>query len=156
MSPCARTPRKARTQDAPWGGSMPERSGAAEGPLVFHPLTFQPDGDEVTVGRMDKGTFVVLPADGAALLSRLVEGMTPAQATRWYADAYGEPVDLADFTANLGALGFLQSAGTQQPSPAPHLRWTRLARTVFSPAAGVLYLALVTAAVVVMVRTPAV
>jgi hypothetical protein len=131
-------------------------AGAADRPLDFHPLIFQPDGDEVTVGRMDEGTFVVLPADGAALLRRLADGMSPARAARWYEDEYGEPVDIAEFAADLGELGFLRTAGAPQPPPAAPPRWTRLGRAVFSPVAGVLYLALLAAAVVVMVRVPAV
>jgi hypothetical protein len=145
---------------------MPERSATAEPGegeaaraveerLAFHPLSFQPEGDEVTVGRMDEGTFVVLPADGAALLRRLVDGMSCAQAARWYEDEYGESVDIADFAADLGELGFLRAAGEPAPPPAAPVRWMRLGRVVFSPVSGVLYLALVAGAVAAMVRTPA-
>ncbi|MFI9271549.1 hypothetical protein ACIGXM_12650 [Kitasatospora sp. NPDC052896] len=108
-------------------------AGAPERPLAFHQLTFLSEGDDVTVGRPDEGEFVVLPADGAALLRRLVEGQTCTQAAQWYLETYGEPVDVADFVADLGELGFLRGADdpdTRQPAP---VRWSRLGRAVFSP-----------------------
>ncbi|MFB6890453.1 hypothetical protein ACFCX4_14175 [Kitasatospora sp. NPDC056327] len=128
------------------------RSGA--GRLTFHPLVFQPEGDEVTVGRLDEGTFVVLPADGAALLRRLVDGTGPAEAARWYAESYGETVDIEDFVADLGELGFLRAPGdAPAPPPAP-VRWQRLGRAVFSPAGAVLYGALLAGAALTLVRSP--
>jgi hypothetical protein len=144
---------------------MPDRSATAgpgedraapdrEGPLAFHTLTFQPDGDEVTVGRLDEGSFVVLPADGAALLRQLVDGRTPEQAARWYLATYGEPVDVADFVGDLAELGFLRAAGEEPPpAPAP-VRWRRLGRAVFSPTGAVLYLALLACWSIAMVRSP--
>ncbi|MFJ2780671.1 hypothetical protein [Kitasatospora sp. NPDC087315] len=122
-------------------------------PLTFHELVFQPDGDEVTVGRLDEGTFVVLPADGAALLRRLVDGMPRAQAARWYTETYGETVDLADFVADLGELGFLRPPG-EPAAPRPPVRWQRLGRAVFSRVGAVLYLLLLAAWLTAVVRSP--
>ncbi|WP_380283841.1 hypothetical protein [Kitasatospora purpeofusca] len=124
------------------------------GPLTFHPLVFLPEGEEVTVGRLDEGTFVVLPADGAALLRRLVDGAEPAEAARWYAQSYGEAVDIAEFVTDLGELGFLRDPGeAPAPPPAP-VRWQRLGRAVFSPAGAALYLALLAGSAVTLVRSP--
>ncbi|WP_327070489.1 hypothetical protein OG500_33020 [Kitasatospora sp. NBC_01250] len=129
--------------------------GAPERPLAFHPLTFLPEGDDVTVGRPDEGEFVVLPADGAALLRRLVDGQTCSQAAQWYQETYGESVDIADFVADLGELGFLRGADEPvAPPPAP-VRWSRLGRAVFSPVGAVVYLALIAGWLAAMVRTPA-
>jgi hypothetical protein len=134
-------------------------AGAAPGhpgrPLAFHPLVFQPDGDEVTVGRMDEGTFIVLETDTAALLRRLVDGDTPQVAAAWYRATYGEDVDVAGFTADLDDLGFLRDPGATAPDapPAP-VRWSRLGRAVFSPPAAVLYALLLTADAVAMFRDP--
>lgn len=121
--------------------------------LVFHPLTFSDDDDEVTVGRLDQGEFVVLPADGAALLRQLVGGRTCAQAAEWYLATYGEQIDVADFVTDLAELGFLAPPGTA-PAEAPPVRWMRLGKAMYSPAAGVLYLALLSAAAIAMVRSP--
>ncbi|MFE7191596.1 hypothetical protein [Kitasatospora sp. NPDC057541] len=122
--------------------------------MTFHPLVFQPEGDEVTVGRLDEGTFVVLPADGAALLRRLVDGAEPAEAARWYARSYGETVDIAEFVADLGELGFLRDPDeAPAPPPAP-VRWQRLGRAVFSPVGAALYLALLAGSVVTLARSP--
>ncbi|WP_018681437.1 hypothetical protein [Actinokineospora enzanensis] len=110
----------------------------------FHPLVFNQDGDEVTVGRIDTGTFVALPADGAALLRKLVDGTPPPVAARWYADTYGESVDIAEFAADLDELGFLLADG-EAPAAPMRLRWTRLAAVLFSPVAAVLYVALLAA-----------
>ncbi|QFZ19660.1 hypothetical protein [Saccharothrix syringae] len=110
--------------------------------LRFHALVFHDEADgEVTVGRVDTGSFVVLPADGAALLRRLVGGAPPAEAARWYAETYGEPVDVVDFAADLAELGFVRGEGEAAATPAP-LRWTRLARVLFSPGAAVAFVAL--------------
>ena len=127
----------------------------ADRPLTFHPLHFQAEDGEVNVGRMDEGTFVVLPEDGAALLRRLVEGMTCAQAAAWYHTAYGEPVDVEDFVADLRELGFLAEDGTRPAEPTGPVRWMRLGQALFSPVTAVLYGGLVAAAAVAMVRAPA-
>jgi hypothetical protein len=58
-------------------------------PLRFHPLTFLDDGEDTVVGRPDVDSYVVLPADGAALLRRLYGGTAPADAALWYAQQYG-------------------------------------------------------------------
>lgn len=144
---------------------MPDRSATAEPgedrvpsaddrPLLFHALTFQPDGDEVTVGRLDEGAFVVLPADGAALLRQLVGGATREQSARWYLDTYGEPVDVDDFVNDLGELGFLRPPDEQDPAPPAPVRWRRLGRAVFSPVGAVLYLVLIAGWLTAMVRSP--
>lgn len=129
-------------------------TSAGDGPLTFHPLHFQAEAGEVNVGRMDEGTFVVLPEDGAALLRCLVEGMTREQAAAWYQDTYGEPVDVEDFVADLRELGFLAEDGIAAAPTGP-VRWMRLGQAMFSPVSAVLYLGLLAAAAIVMLRAPA-
>lgn len=128
--------------------------GAMEPPLVFHDLTFHEEGEEVTVGRLDTGSFVVLPAEGAALLRRLVSGDTQAAAATWFERTYGEPVDVADFVSDLRELDFLRAEGDDAAAAPAPVRWTRLGRAVFSPVAAVACVALLTAWVVAMVREP--
>ncbi|WP_328914510.1 MULTISPECIES: hypothetical protein [unclassified Streptomyces] len=147
-------PGEDRAQGTAGTPGAPPASGTADQPLAFHDLVFQPDGDEVTVGRLDAGSFVVLPADGAALLRRLVEGSTCAEAARWYSATYGETVDIADFVADLGELGFLRPPGEKDAAPPPPVRWQRLGRAVFSPVGAVLYLLLIAGWLVTTVRSP--
>jgi hypothetical protein len=112
--------------------------------LAFHELTFVPEGDEVVVGRKDTGDYVVLPADGARLLSHLVAGTDPDSAAEWFEATFGEPVDMAEFLETLDELGFVRSV---ESAPAPHtagqpVRFQRLGRVLFSPAAFAAYLVL--------------
>ncbi|SBT39065.1 hypothetical protein [Micromonospora auratinigra] len=122
-------------------------------PLRVHPLTYLPDGDDVVVGRTDVDSFGVFPPDGAALLRRIADGMPPADAADWYAETYGEQVDLAEFLGVLSELDFL--AGDERPAatPAP-VRWQRLGRWLFSPPARVLYALLLVGAVTAMALRP--
>ncbi|WP_370941984.1 hypothetical protein AB5J62_23020 [Amycolatopsis sp. cg5] len=122
-------------------------------PVAVHPLTFLDEGDEVTVGRADIDAYCVLPADGAELLRRLAEGMSPRAAAAWYADNYGEPVDVVEFVEAMRELEFLAEDGKVAVDSGP-VRWQRLGAAVFSPAAWICYGALIVAAVVVSVREP--
>ena len=72
-----------------------------ESVLELYELSFVPEGDEVVVGRLATGSYAVFPTDGAELLRRLSEGMTLSQASTWYSDTFGEPVDVEDFAAAL-------------------------------------------------------
>jgi len=134
--------------------ATPAEDQPSEPALSFYALTYLEEGDEVTVGRPDAGIFVVLPADGAALLRRLAEGMTCADAANWYAAEYGESVDVADFVAGLDELGFVRHEGDEAMAADP-VRWMRLGHIIFSPAAGVLYAALLIGCLIAMLRTPA-
>jgi hypothetical protein len=110
--------------------------------LALHDLSFVDEGDEVIVGRVDTGFFVALPPDGAELLRRLSEGMTPPEAAAWYERTYAEPVDVSDFVTAIGELGFLRSAASDQ-TPAARLRFAGLARIVFSRMTAVCYVVLI-------------
>ena len=80
-----------------------------DGPLRFHPLAFLEDGGEVVVGRSDIDSYGVFPADGAALVRELAAGRAPADAADWYAETYGERIDMADFVATLHELQLVRS-----------------------------------------------
>lgn len=123
-------------------------------PLSVYPLTFLDEGDEVTVGRTDTNTFAVLPADGAALLRQLAGGMSPRQGRQWYAEQYGEDVDMDEFLAALDELELLAPRGDPTVAAPAKVRWQRLGRALFSPVAWVCYMLLVAAAVVAMARQP--
>lgn len=118
----------------------------------FYELTFLTEADEVTVGRLSGGPFVVLPIDGARLLQKLQAGYGLASAATWYREEYGEQVDVADFVAGLDELGFVRHAGDVEPEV--RIRWMRLGRAVFSPASGCCLAALVAVTCLVMFRSP--
>lgn len=137
------------------------------GRVSLHRLTFVEDGDHVLVGRPDIESYAVFPTDGAELLRRLSDGRTLAEAVAWYEATYRETPDVEDFLSTLDELGFLRRSDepggppggpdgrTPDGEPAEvGLRW--LGRLVFGPAAWALYTALLVAAVVALVRVPAV
>ncbi|NUU20905.1 MAG: hypothetical protein HOV68_05225, partial [Streptomycetaceae bacterium] len=120
-------------------------------PLDLHPLTYLDEGDEVTVGRPDVDSYAVLPADGAALLRELERGTTPRAAAEWFAETYGQPVDIHEFLAVIEELGFLVGPDEQRAETG-RLRFQRLGQAVFSWPARIAYAALLLAAMVVMMR----
>jgi hypothetical protein len=125
-------------------------------PLRLHPLTYLDEGDEVTAGRADTSSFGLFPPDGAALLRQLEAGRPPAEAASWYADQYGQEVDIGEFLEVLEELGLIAADGEPVAAPAPaRVRWQRLGAALFSPPAFVAYAALVAAATVAMIRQPA-
>lgn len=54
---------------------MPEQttSQGTGKPVLFHPLVYLEDGDDVTIGRADIDSYAVFPPDGAQLV-RWLEG----------------------------------------------------------------------------------
>ncbi|WP_220040661.1 hypothetical protein [Streptomyces tateyamensis] len=136
------------------GSGLPETD--LDQPRALHPLVFLPDGEDVVVGRADIDEYVVLPADGAALVRHLADGLTPRQAADRYAEEFGETVDIADFLSTLAELGFLAAPGESTPPPAAPapVRWQWLGRAVFSLPAWLCYAAVLAACVIEMVRVP--
>jgi hypothetical protein len=128
--------------------------GTPDEPVAFHTLTFLEEGDEVTIGRVDTGSYIVLPSEGAELLRQLEAGRSQRQAAEWFADTYGEQADVADFVAGLGEVGFLRTPGDVADAGAP-VRWQRLGKAVFSPAGGVCLIALIGLWCALMIRYPA-
>jgi hypothetical protein len=113
----------------------------SETAISLHELSFVDEGEQVVVGRLDTSEFVVLPSDGAQLLARLAEGMSPTRAAEWYAETYAEPVDIDDFIEAITDLGFVR--GEAEPEVvAPKLRLAGAGRVLFSPVTAALYLAL--------------
>ena len=120
-------------------------------PVTLHPLVYLETGDEVTIGRRDIDSYGMFPPDGAALVRRLADGQTPEQAAAWYEHEYGEPVDLDDLLDALNELEFVR-AGVAPP--AGPVRWQRLGRALFSRPVALLYLGLLIAAIVAVIRDP--
>jgi hypothetical protein len=126
---------------------------AHDRPVLLHSLIFLDEGQEVTVGRADVDGYAVLPAEGAGLLHRLEEGLTPAEAAGWYEQTYGERIDVDDFLDGLDELGFLRDPGEAAPAARP-VRWQRLGRVMFSAAGGACLASALIACVIVMLRSP--
>jgi hypothetical protein len=120
-------------------------------PVPLHPLTYLEENGEVVVGRPDIDSYGVFPPDGAALVRQLAAGMPPAEAARWYASTYSENVDMAEF---LGTLAELQFTGEMPAAAGRPVRWQRLGRWLFSPAAWACYLIVIAAAAAVMIARP--
>ncbi|RZB17447.1 hypothetical protein StrepF001_22375 [Streptomyces sp. F001] len=125
----------------------------------MHRLTYLDDGDETVVGRLDVDSYAVFPPDGVALLRELESGRTPSDAAAWYAERYGEPVDMAEFLTTLRELGFVRQEGdlldnADELGGREAVRWQRLGRALFSPFAWICYIALVAAAVAVCLVDP--
>jgi hypothetical protein len=129
---------------------------AAEDTYIrLHRLSFVDEGDEVVIGRLEIESYAVFPADAAAVVRKLDEGASAQQTAAWYRQAYGEPVDIDDLIETLYDLEFVRvdaEPGAAADGPAP-LRWTRLARALFSPPAWICYALLTAAGIALMVRT---
>lgn len=123
-------------------------------PLRLHPLTYLTERGEVIIGRTDIDSFGVFPPDGAALLRQLEAGMGVEDAARWYADVYGEQVDMAEFVSLLDDLQFLVRDHEEETAAPPPPRWTRLSKWTFSPAAWVCYLLVIGGAIAAMAVSP--
>lgn len=123
--------------------------------LRFHPLTVLREGDDVVVGRADIDSYGVFPDDGAALLDELRAGRTVADAEAWYRTTYGEAPAMDEFVLTLRDLGFLQNGDRdgQANDPAP-VRFQRLGRALFSPAAWIAFALVVGLAASVAIVDP--
>ena len=125
-----------------------------DGGIEFHPLSFVPEGVDVVVGRVETGTYAVLPSDGAELLRQLSEGSTVTEAAAWYERSFGEPVDVEDFVESMDELGFTRTpgSGVDAVTAAPRFQW--LGRALFSTPAWLVYGAIVILALIELVRRP--
>ncbi len=122
--------------------------------IAFHALTFVAQRDEVMVGRSDTDTYVVLPADGAAALQRMTQGLSASATARWYEAEYSQPLDIEDFLTSLRELAFIKDDPGAPDAAPTSVRWQGLARVVFSPPALLCYLAVFTWWLVIVVRHP--
>jgi hypothetical protein len=120
----------------------------------LHRLTMVPEDDGVMVGRPDIGSYALFPEEGAQALRQLDGGRTLAEVADWYAQASGETLDVDDFLETLDELRFTLADGEQRGGAKP-VRWQRLGRWTFSAPAWLLYLALITGAVLAMGHEPA-
>jgi len=129
-------------------------------PVRLYPLVYLEEDDQVTVGRPDIDSYAILPPDGAALVRQLEAGRTGREAGEWFAQTYGEPVDVAELIAALHELDLVRpddgtDTGTDRIGTDAPVRWQRLGVALFSPVAAAVYVLIVAAWVAVMARHPA-
>jgi hypothetical protein len=115
----------------------------------LRPLSVVEDGDDVLIGDLERGTFVAVPPVGGVVITALLEGASPAEAAARGEAIAGEPIDMDDFIATLGQLGFLadDAEGVNAPGPTAPVQqrgWTggpraALVRPLFSTAAWCVY-----------------
>ncbi|MFC7825046.1 hypothetical protein [Streptomyces sp. NPDC057375] len=128
--------------------------------VVLHDLAVRPDRDEWIVGRMATRTFVALPAAGARAVELLREGRSVTRTEETLRAETGEEFDIADFVGDLTALGFVARIGDRPVQdvepPRASLPWLRPrhVRLALHPVLPLLVGALLTAALVVLVRRP--
>lgn len=126
----------------------------ASGIVRLHRLTMVGEADGVMVGRPDVGSYALFPAEGAEVLRMLDSGLPVSAAATWYEQASGESLDVEDFIDAIENLGFTLADGEERQPVIP-VRWQRLGRFAFSWPVMACYAALMTAAVVLIVRQPA-
>jgi putative peptide zinc metalloprotease protein len=118
------------------GGMSPDTA------LAVRPLTVVPEGDEFLVGDPETATYVVLPAEGVAVLDLLRSGLTIAEAAAEGGGGGGKEIDVADFAEALLELGFAAVAdGAAVAEDTPVEAPPRWARALYSRAAWTLYAA---------------
>ena len=99
--------------------------------LAIAPLTFVVEHDGVLVGRPDRDSYAVLPADGAALLRRLQAGDSIEQAEEWYRVTYGDDIDMDGFVESLEDFDFLSDGAATSARHSTVLQ-QRLGAAMFS------------------------
>ncbi|MFG3246900.1 hypothetical protein [Streptomyces sp. NPDC048187] len=128
--------------------------------VALHDLAVRRDRDEWIVGRMATRNFVALPTAGARAVELLGAGLSVARTEETLRAETGEEFDIADFVGDLAALGFVARIGDRTvpdaEPPRASLPWLRPHHVRFAlhPLLPLLFGALVTAAVVVLVRRP--
>ncbi len=137
----------------------PPRAGPAAR-VTLHELSMRRDREEWIVGRMATRTFVALPSAGARAVRLLGEGLSVARTQERLRADTGEEFDIADFVADLAALGFVARIdGRPLPDPAPpraSLPWLRPRHVRFTlhPVLPVAVAVLTAAAVVTLLLRP--
>lgn len=120
----------------------------------LHRLTMVPEDDGVMIGRPDIASYALFPEEGAQMLRMLGSGVPIGEAAAWFEEASGTALDVDDFLDTINEFGFLLAEGEQLP-PEATVRWRRLARWTFSPAAWVCYALIIAGAVAAMIERPA-
>lgn len=97
--------------------------------VAVRPFAHNQEGQDVTIGDLDRQVFVTIPVEGLGILSALAEGKTVGETERLYEQAHDETPDIEDFLTALAQEGFVapwedeHSRPGVEPTPAPVFRW---------------------------------
>ncbi|MYT73141.1 MULTISPECIES: hypothetical protein [unclassified Streptomyces] len=128
--------------------------------VVLHDLAVRRDRDDWIVGRMTTRTFVALPDVGVRAVQLLREGRTVGRTAEVLRAETGEEFGITEFVEDLAALGFVARIGAHPlpdtaPPPASLPRLCpRHVRLALHPVLPWLVAALLTSALVALVRSP--
>lgn len=115
--------------------------------VVVPPFAHRREGDEVTIGHVDRNVYLSIAAEGLDILNALADGRTVGEAATLYREKYDETPYLDDFLAALASEGFVAPStvepgtgdsdtvepapvapalpGTaEDPKPAPRRQWS--------------------------------
>jgi len=135
------------------------------------PFTRQSEGDEVVIGQPEAGVFLALPAEALEILDDLATGRSVGTAQENFARAHHETPDVADLLGFLDAKGFVrkrngepaQGVGSRPSTRGSSPSGVRYhfanipeaaARRVFGPTSTLLYLLVIAAAFLLVLRNP--
>jgi putative peptide zinc metalloprotease protein len=136
--------------------------------VVLNQITYQEEGSDVIVGRVDTGVFVAIPAEAREILDLLSQGMSIGQVSDFYQEKYGEIPDLEEFLTLLEGKGLISQAGEKPGTAAVVTAKTRklnyhfsnfpqsVAKVLFGKAAIIAYGALILAAIVETIANPSI
>src|SRR5580698_3875700 len=136
--------------------------------VVLNQITYQEEGSDVIVGRVDTGVFVAIPAEAREILDLLSQGMSIGQVSDFYQEKYGEIPDLEEFLTLLEGKGLISQAGEKPGTAAVAAAKTRklnyhfsnfpqnVAKVLFGKAAIIAYGALILAATVETLANPSI
>lgn len=136
--------------------------------VAVPPFVHRSEGNQVTIGDLDRNVFLSIPAEGMDILNALAEGKTVGETTRLYQQKYDETPDIDDFLDALASEGFVSTAGASvdsgldQEAPAVRRKWSfdwispELARRFCGPPVLVTAALIISAALFLIVRDPSV
>jgi putative peptide zinc metalloprotease protein len=81
----------------------------ADSCVTVRPFASRREGQYITIGDVDRGAFVTIPAEGLDLLNALSAGKTVGQVVRLYEQVHGETPDVEDFLTALAEHGFVSA-----------------------------------------------
>jgi hypothetical protein len=122
----------------------------------LHPLSMRPDNGAWVIGRVETGEFIAAPAVARRAITLLAEGGTVEEVRSALRTETGDDVDVADFVAALGDLGFVSHIDDRPvhaaAPPAPTLRRLRprQVRWLLHPATAGTTVAIIVAGAVAM------
>jgi len=95
--------------------------------VAVRPFSHIRNGEEVTIGDIERQVFLTIPVEGLDILTSLAEGRTVGDSARSFEEKYAEQPDIDDFLTALESEGFLHPAdGREVAEPGPQGRFWRL------------------------------